>query len=104
MKFEVDKDMPLIPTSDEVRSVLQLVEKATIEEVTLFQEELYEKGFADGRKAAMDELVRCKDCKHGELDDSERDNYYHCRHHGCDWNDGEHFCGYGERKDDAENV
>ena len=46
-------------------------------------------------------VVRCKDCKHGELDDSERDNYYHCRHHGCDWNDGEHFCGYGERKADV---
>ena len=43
-------------------------------------------------------VVRCKDCKHGELDESERDNYYLCHRHGCDWNDGNHFCSYGERR------
>ena len=43
-------------------------------------------------------VVRCKECKHGELDESERDDYYLCHHHGCDWNDGFHFCSYGERR------
>jgi hypothetical protein len=46
-------------------------------------------------------VVRCKDCKHGELDEAERDNYYLCHYHGCDWNDGYHFCSYGERRSDG---
>ena len=45
-------------------------------------------------------VVRCKDCKHGELDEAERDDYYLCHYHGCDWNDGDHFCSYGERRSD----
>ena len=39
------------------------------------------------------EVVRCKDCKYAELDD----DMYFCAHHGCDWNEGNHFCSYGER-------
>ena len=39
-------------------------------------------------------VVRCKDCIFGELDD----DCYLCRYNGCDWNDGNHFCSYGERK------
>ena len=57
----------------------------------------YEKGYADGKRDAMDELVRCKDCKHFY-----REQCYHTRH--------DHhtqaikqmlddFCSYGERKD-----
>ena len=45
------------------------------------------------------EVVRCKECKNGELDESERDDYYLCHHHGCDCNDGNHFCSYGERRE-----
>lgn len=43
-------------------------------------------------------LVRCRDCKHGEVDDANFPNQYLCHRHGSDWNDGEHFCSYGERK------
>lgn len=43
-------------------------------------------------------VIRCKDCKHGELDDGSM-HWYLCRHNGCDWNEGEHFCSYGERQD-----
>lgn len=42
------------------------------------------------------EVCRCKDCIFGELDD----DCYLCRHHGCDWNNGNHFCSYGERRTD----
>ena len=42
-------------------------------------------------------VVRCKDCKYSEWDCD--CGLYLCRHHGCDWNDGEHFCSYGERRD-----
>ena len=46
------------------------------------------------------EVVRCKDCKHGEFVD-DGFSLYLCHHHGSDWNDGEHFCSYGERKDNG---
>ena len=58
------------------------------------------------------EVVRCKDCKHGIWDEEEQmwecvlpvdltgdlDTYsmFH------EYNDGEHFCSYGERKDNGE--
>lgn len=43
------------------------------------------------------EVVRCKDCIYGELDD---EGWYLCTHHGSDWNEENHFCSYGERKMD----
>ena len=44
-------------------------------------------------------MVRCKDCKWGEIDDPEDfpDQYY-C-HAGCGWNKGDFFCAYGEKED-----
>ena len=44
------------------------------------------------------EVVRCKDCKYVEVDNADFPNQYFCNHHGCDWNDENHFCGYGELK------
>ena len=45
------------------------------------------------------EVVRCKDCKYGEVDDADFPNQYLCHHHGSAWNEGNHFCSYGERAD-----
>ena len=42
------------------------------------------------------EVVRCMDCKHGELESD--GHLFLCHHHGSDWNEGDHFCSYGERK------
>lgn len=49
---------------------------------------------------AMDAVpvVRCKDCVNGKLDEQEGIGWYFCAHHGCDWNPGNHFCSYGERR------
>ena len=44
-------------------------------------------------------VVRCKDCKYGEVDDADLPTQYLCNYHGADWNDENHFCSYGERKD-----
>ena len=48
-------------------------------------------------------VVRCKDCKYGEVDEPEDfpDQYY-C-HEGCGWNKGDFFCSYGERKEAEGN-
>lgn len=46
------------------------------------------------------EVVRCRDCKHGEIDDEDFPELYLCRYHGSSWNEGNHFCSYGERGED----
>lgn len=64
-------------------------------------EQLKEHGIPFGGIAPnVVEVVRCKDCKHGLIDDPELPNWYFCSYHGCDWNYGEHFCSYGERKEE----
>ena len=66
-------------------------------------------GFADCRDdcaanirnipaADVVEVVRCKDCVHGEVDDTDFPNQYLCHFYGDDWNDALHYCSYGERK------
>jgi hypothetical protein len=46
------------------------------------------------------EVCRCKDCKHGEVDDPDFPDLHYC-HCGHMWNDGEHFCADGERRTDG---
>ena len=41
------------------------------------------------------QIVRCKDCKYGEIDNPEFPNQYFCHFNGQAWNDGEHFCSDG---------
>lgn len=49
------------------------------------------------------EVVRCKDCDCGEVDDPDFPNQYYC-HAGCGWNDAGFYCGYGERRDNDGQV
>lgn len=46
-------------------------------------------------------VVRCEDCKQGEIDDPDFPDQYYCRA-GCGWNNGGFYCAYGERKGGAE--
>lgn len=73
----------------------------------------YEVGYHNGLSIAMAmvikapaadvvEVVRCKDCKRGEVDDPEYDpDLYYCEL-GCGWNKGYFFCAYGKRRSDDE--
>ena len=47
------------------------------------------------------EVVRCRECKQGEIDDPDFPDQYYC-HAGCGWNNGGFYCSYGERKEGAE--
>ena len=47
-------------------------------------------------------VVRCKDCKQGEVDDPAFPDQYYC-HAGCGWSNGNFYCAYGERKEGANN-
>ena len=46
-------------------------------------------------------VIRCRDCKQGEIDDPDFPDQYYCRA-GCGWNNGGFYCAYGERKGGAE--
>lgn len=86
-----------------------IVDKGELLRALRYDRDQYDKGFADGKAAAMDELVRCKDCMHTrEMD--EREKRVYCD--GCivclspeasveGYNivfpDG--FCSYGEKRD-----
>ena len=48
------------------------------------------------------EVVRCRECKKGEVDDPDFPDQYYC-HAGCGWNKGDFYCAYGERKEGADN-
>ena len=47
------------------------------------------------------EVVRCRECKQGEVDDPDFPDQYYC-HAGCGWNNGDFYCAYGERKEGAD--
>ena len=47
-------------------------------------------------------VVRCRECKQGEIDDPDFPDQYYC-HAGCGWNNGDFYCAYGERKEGADN-
>lgn len=50
------------------------------------------------RQAPSIEIVRCKECIFAEIDDEAE--MYLCRNCSIHWwNNGEHFCSYGERKE-----
>ena len=42
-------------------------------------------------------VVRCRECKQGEVDDQDFPDQYYC-HAGCGWNNGDFYCSYGERE------
>lgn len=47
------------------------------------------------------EVVRCRECKQGEIDDPDFPDEYYC-HAGCGWNNGDFYCAYGELKEGAD--
>lgn len=44
------------------------------------------------------EIVRCKDCKHGVLDDGFPHQYF-CVFKGDEWNNADYFCGHAKRRE-----
>lgn len=62
-----------------------------------YDREQYDKGYADGKRDAMDELVRCKDCEHRSYDGN--DAPYCLKLEMYLNKELDFFCSYGERKD-----
>ena len=49
------------------------------------------------------EIIHCRECRFGEVDNPCLPDQYFCHHNGCDWNLGDHYCGYAEKRGE-QNV
>ena len=49
------------------------------------------------------DVVRCRECKQGEVDDPDFPDEYYC-HAGCGWNNGDFYCSYGEKRRDKDGT
>lgn len=92
-----------------IYSVMPTVDKDELIRALQYDRGQYDKGYTDGKRDAMEELVHCKDCKYNGTDDCpmvfeedvtwdddgyiEWDRIIHDRSH----DDG--FCDRGERRD-----
>ena len=73
------------------------VDKEELIRAMKYDRDQYNKGYADGKRDAMDELVRCKDCKFALVEDPQK---LACTK-SVNWRAVEptHFCSYGERRE-----
>ena len=82
-------------------SVGVTVDKEELLRALHYDRDQYDEGFADGKRAAMDELVRCKDCKW--CSPKTATTLQHCVATGhCV--DDHHFCADGERRNEDEDY
>lgn len=84
-----------------VYKVVPHVDKEELLRALRYDRGQYDKGFADGKTAAMDELVRCKDCKHSyKIEDAFGESWVCHRKEVTQGVSSDHFCSYGERRSD----
>ena len=74
------------------------VDKGELLRALQYDRDQYHKGYADGKRDAMDELVRCKDCKLALV---EADSKQLVCTKSVNWRavEPDHFCSYGERRE-----
>lgn len=75
------------------------VDKEELAKALAYDRNQYEKGYADGRADRDAEIVRCKDCIHKER---EQPGMVFCPMMVGSWVDEDHFCGWGERREDGD--
>ena len=83
-----------------VYEVVPNVDKDELLRALHYDRDQYNKGFADGKAAAMDELVRCKDCEHNNESRALRCGGVWCDYWGTD-PDPDDFCCKGERRSEC---
>lgn len=82
-----------------VYEVVPSVDKEELFRALHYDRDQYNKGFVDGKAAAMNELVVCRDCKWFREKTEFLDR--HCTLVG-NCVDEDHFCSYGERWEELE--
>ena len=73
------------------------VDKEELLRALAYDRNQYANGYADGRTARDEEIVRCKDCKHKEKDGIS-EGFHYCNVNGLQVTD-DWFCADGKRKD-----
>lgn len=63
--------------------------KVCVDRLTVKLEPIYQE---------MAEVVLCRDCEYGIIDDPDFADQYLCKYNGCEWNKGDHFCSYGKKR------
>ena len=79
------------------------VDKEELIRALQYDRDQYNKGYRDGKAAAEDELVRCKDCKHWEECEGVCLKIYSdgaVSPYAWQYRKPDDFCSYGEKKDD----
>ena len=82
-----------------VHAVMPVVDKEELLRALHYDRDQYDKGFADGKKAAAEELVRCKDCAYMPEAKVNKKGFLICPASGMEITDDD-FCSYGERRSD----
>ena len=94
IKKQIDNDIYSVTQKYDFK-----VDKKELMQALAYDRDQYKKGYADGKRDAMDELVRCKDCKHSSCNPVKLT--YACNHplglRGF-LNEGFYFCSHGERR------
>jgi hypothetical protein len=72
------------------------VDKDELLKALRYDRDQYDKGYADGKVAAIDELIRCKDCIYRDGTEDTCGNIYCRLHDGRFDKDG--YCSYGGRE------
>lgn len=91
--------MAYIDKDSAIRTALDMCVKVVGHGITQFEAVDIADAFENIPIPDVVEVVRCKDCIYGEIDDEDFPDQYLCHAHGSDWNEGNHFCSNGERKD-----
>ena len=80
------------------------VDKEELIRALQYDRDQYEKGYSDGKRDAMDELVRCKDCKNckkyrNRFDPTQKERMLCKRIYDFAYGvEADDFCSYGERR------
>ena len=71
-------------------------------DLSSYSDKLWRNAYERGRKEAMEEIIRCKDCKWGDWYTSvDRKRYCYCMETGNGGRTEDDFCSYAERRTDG---
>jgi hypothetical protein len=101
IKKQIDNDIYRVTQKYDIK-----VDKNELIQALQYDRGQYEKGYADGKRDAMAELVRCKDCYWWNKESTKIKGRYVCNRfsmYGLYENHTleDDFCSYGERRDNG---
>lgn len=78
------------------------VDKEELIKALRYDRDQYEKGYADGKRDAIDKLVRCEDCKYSYVCGDGTTLRCDVLFPSLSWVDNDDFCSQGERRNEDD--